>query len=98
MKPPVIERYKARKKLKVKIGNLTKKLDFLGKFIFFTQSLGRVQLRKTSLNSILFILKEQAKNLHWSFSFSKVISQQRQRLIVDEYQIIAFYHIILLTS
>ena len=37
-------RYRGRYKVKVKIENLTKKLKFLGKFIFFTQTLARVQL------------------------------------------------------
>ena len=45
-------------KVKVKIGNLTKKLQFLGKFIFFTQTLARVQLYKQlGYNTYLKLLR-----------------------------------------
>ncbi|AND78844.1 hypothetical protein A0O21_01785 [Streptococcus pantholopis] len=50
-------RYKARLKLTAKIGKLTKKPQFLGSFIFFAKSLGRVQFIK-----IQSPLKEQSKN------------------------------------
>jgi len=40
----VNSRYKGRQKHKAKIGKLTKKLQFLGDFIFFAKCLGRVQL------------------------------------------------------
>jgi len=43
-------RYKGRQKHKAKIGKLTKKLQFLGDFIFFAKCLGLVQLNTRKWN------------------------------------------------
>ncbi|WP_148513103.1 hypothetical protein [Streptococcus salivarius] len=43
-------RYKDRQKHKAKIGKLTKKLQFLGDFIFFAKCLGFVQLNTRKWN------------------------------------------------
>ena len=41
-----LTRYKGHIKSTVKLGNLTPKLKLLGRFIYFTQLLARVQLNK----------------------------------------------------
>ena len=50
-----LTRYKGRQKHKAKIGKLTKKLQFLGDFIFFAKCLARAQI--SSLTSKGFFIE-----------------------------------------